>query len=288
MTIAGGGREGLRDRLEWLRILGVEELPIRSSSTAPAAEAATGGARGRPMGPAAQPVVQVGLFGGEEVLDDPAADAKGKRGRTREEREPHPLEAISSPEAPDPATALRLIREDLGDCRRCRLCEGRTQIVFGVGDPGARLMFVGEGPGFDEDRQGEPFVGRAGQLLNRIIESMGLRREEVYIATVVKCRPPENRTPHPDEIDTCSPFLFRQIAALAPRVIVCLGTPAAQTVLVTRATITHLRGTFREIRGIRVMPTFHPAYLLRNPAAKKEVWEDMKQVIAFLKESGDR
>ncbi|MBI4168410.1 MAG: uracil-DNA glycosylase, partial [Acidobacteria bacterium] len=138
----------------------------------------------------------------------------------------------------------------------------------------------------DEDRQGEPFVGRAGQLLTRIIESMGLARREVYIANVVKCRPPENRTPQSDEIATCSPFLFQQIKAIRPRVVVCLGTPATQTVLGTKATITHLRGVFREVDGIRIMPTFHPAYLLRNPAAKKEVWEDMKKVMAFLKTPG--
>jgi DNA polymerase len=181
---------------------------------------------------------------------------------------------------------LSSICGDLGDCRRCRLHEGRTNIVFGVGAPGARLMFVGEGPGVDEDRQGEPFVGRAGQLLTKIIEAIGMRRSDVYIANVVKCRPPENRTPLPDEVATCSPFLFRQIAAIRPRVIVCLGTPAAQTVLGTRDTITRMRGVFQEVGSIRVMPTFHPAYLLRNPAAKREVWEDMKQVKACLEKEG--
>jgi DNA polymerase len=188
------------------------------------------------------------------------------------------------PAAADSDEGLAIIRADLGDCRRCRLCEQRTTIVFGVGNPRARLMFVGEGPGADEDRQGEPFVGRAGQLLTRIIESMDLTRAEVYIANVVKCRPPENRTPRPDEVETCVPFLFRQIQAIRPRVIVCLGTPASQAILGTSATITRLRGQFREIDGMRVMPTYHPAYLLRNPAAKREVWEDMKQVIAFLKD----
>ena len=147
-------------------------------------------------------------------------------------------------------------------------------------------MFVGEGPGADEDLKGEPFVGRAGQLLNKIIESMGMERKDVYIANVVKCRPPENRTPLPDEIATCSPFLFKQILVIRPRVVVCLGTPATQTVLGTRETITRLRGTFHEIDGIRVMPTFHPAYLLRNPAAKREVWDDMKKVMAELKKAG--
>ena len=178
---------------------------------------------------------------------------------------------------------LQALRDGtIGDCRRCKLCEGRANIVFGDGSPLARLMFVGEGPGADEDRQGLPFVGRAGQLLNKIIEAMGLRREQVYIANVVKCRPPDNRTPHPDEVAACTPFLFRQIDIIAPAVIVALGSPASQALLETSAGITKLRGTFREFRGIPVMPTFHPAYLLRNPAAKKEVWDDMRKVMTLL------
>jgi DNA polymerase len=196
-----------------------------------------------------------------------------------------PLVAVLAAPAPadlEPAAALAALRDEIGDCRRCRLCEQRTTIVFGVGNPGARLMFVGEGPGADEDAQGEPFVGRAGQLLTKIIEAMGLRRADVYIANIVKCRPPGNRTPLPDEVGTCAPFLFRQIAAIRPEVIVCLGTPAAQTLFGSRETITKIRGIFRAIEGVRVMPTFHPAYLLRNPAAKREVWEDMKQVMAVL------
>jgi len=226
--------------------------------------------------------VQAGLFGGSEQIDEPAPPGAGRRSRGPDGAA-SPLAASRAPEAPDAASALRLIREDIGDCRRCSLCGQRTNIVFGVGDPAARLMFVGEGPGADEDLKGEPFVGRAGQLLNKIIESMGMERKDVYIANVVKCRPPENRTPLPDEIATCSPFLFQQILAIRPRVVVCLGTPATQTVLGTRETITRLRGTFHEIDGIRVMPTFHPAYLLRNPAAKREVWDDMKKVMAELK-----
>jgi DNA polymerase len=193
-----------------------------------------------------------------------------------------PLAGLPQADAADPAVALAMIRDDIGDCRRCRLCEKRTNVVFGVGDPRARLMFVGEGPGADEDAQGEPFVGRAGQLLTKIIEAMQIGRPDVYIANIVKCRPPDNRTPLPDEVATCAPFLFRQIAAIRPRVIVCLGTPAAQTLLGTRETITRMRGVFREVGGIKVMPTFHPAYLLRNPAAKREVWEDMKQVMIAL------
>ena len=170
----------------------------------------------------------------------------------------------------------------IGECTRCKLCEGRNKIVFGDGSPHARLMFVGEGPGSDEDRQGLPFVGRAGQLLNQIIKAMGYQREEVYIANVVKCRPPENRAPQPDETAACTPFLFRQIEIIKPEVIVALGSPATQALLESSTGITKLRGTFREFRGIPVMPTFHPAYLLRNPAAKKDVWEDMQKVMARL------
>jgi len=181
------------------------------------------------------------------------------------------------------AAALEDLRvSTIGDCRRCKLCLGRNKIVFGDGSASARLMFVGEGPGSDEDRQGLPFVGRAGQLLNQIIKAMGYRREEVYIANVVKCRPPDNRAPQPDETAACTPFLFRQIEIIKPEVIVALGSPAAQALLESSTGITKLRGTFREFRGIPVMPTFHPAYLLRNPAAKKDVWEDMQKVMARL------
>ncbi|HKY32649.1 MAG TPA: uracil-DNA glycosylase [Candidatus Polarisedimenticolia bacterium] len=221
---------------------------------------------------------------GVEALDlsapaAPPAPATAPPAPERPERPAVPAEA-----AGDPASRLqRLSAEEIGDCRRCKLAAGRRTIVFGTGDPGARLMFVGEGPGHDEDVQGLPFVGRAGQLLTRIIEAMGLRREQVYIANVVKCRPPDNRTPQPDEVASCSPFLMRQIDIIQPAVIVALGSPAAQALLGTSAGITRIRGTFRSLGGIRVMPTFHPAYLLRNPAAKKEVWEDMQQVMAFLK-----
>ena len=199
----------------------------------------------------------------------------------------HPPGASPAPE-PRPHGGAAGLLEDLrlntiGECVRCKLCEGRSRIVFGTGDPEARLLFVGEGPGADEDRQGIPFVGKAGQLLNKIIDAMGLSRGQVYIANVVKCRPPDNRAPQPDETDACTPFLFRQIEIIAPRVIVALGAPATQALLDTTAGITKIRGTFREFRGIPVMPTFHPAYLLRNPAAKKEVWDDMRMVMALLR-----
>ncbi len=159
---------------------------------------------------------------------------------------------------------------------RCKLSAGRTHIVFGQGDPAARLIFVGEGPGHEEDLAGEPFVGAAGQLLNKIIEAIRLRREEVYIANVVKCRPPGNRQPEEDEIAACSPFLRRQIAAVRPLFVCTLGGCAAQMLLRTRAPISRLRGRFHEVDGLRVLPTFHPAYLLRNPEHKRAVWEDMK------------
>jgi uracil-DNA glycosylase len=178
-----------------------------------------------------------------------------------------------------PAPSLADIRADLGECVRCKLSRSRTRIVFGQGNPRARLMFVGEGPGQEEDLAGEPFVGAAGQLLTRIIEAIRLQREDVYIANVVKCRPPGNRVPEEDEIETCSPFLRRQIAAIRPVVVCTLGACAAQTLLRTRAPISRLRGRFHEIDGLRVLPTFHPAYLLRNPEHKREVWEDMKLIM---------
>jgi len=179
--------------------------------------------------------------------------------------------------AKTPAEALAALRVHIGDCTRCKLHTlGRTRIVFGVGNPEADLMFVGEAPGADEDAQGVPFVGRAGQLLTRIIEAIDLTREDVYIANVIKCRPPQNRNPETDEVGTCEPFLFQQIDLIKPKVIVALGTFAARTLLQSIEPITRLRGRVHEYRGARLIPTFHPAYLLRNPSAKRDVWEDMK------------
>ena len=182
--------------------------------------------------------------------------------------------------------SLESIRTDLGDCRRCKLCSGRTNIVFGSGTSQAKLVFVGEGPGADEDAQGLPFVGAAGQLLTKIIEAIQLTRDQVYICNIVKCRPPSNRTPEEDEIAACSPFLFRQIESIRPRVICCLGAVAAQTVLGTKTAVGKLRGRFHDYRGIQVMPTWHPAYLLRNPNAKRDVWDDVKKIRALLDEVG--
>jgi DNA polymerase len=174
---------------------------------------------------------------------------------------------------------LLAIRAGLGECTRCKLHGGRTHLVFGVGNPSASLVFVGEGPGADEDQQGEPFVGRAGQLLTKMIEAMGFARSEVYIANVVKCRPPGNRDPEPDEIEACEPFLKAQIAAIRPRVIVALGRFAVQTLLKDATAISRQRGRWREYEGVKLMPTFHPAYLLRNPAEKKPAWEDLQLVM---------
>ncbi|MGB2621913.1 MAG: uracil-DNA glycosylase [Candidatus Acidiferrum sp.] len=177
---------------------------------------------------------------------------------------------------------LLKIRSDLGECTRCKLHKTRNSIVFGDGNPRAELVFIGEGPGHDEDVQGLPFVGRAGKLLTQMIEAMGLQRKDVYICNVVKCRPPENRLPEKDEITPCSPFLLRQIDAIAPKVIVCLGACAAQTLLETNRGISNFRGQWLEFRGRKLMATYHPAYLLRNPSAKSEVWKDLQKVMAVL------
>jgi len=177
---------------------------------------------------------------------------------------------------------LLKIREDLGECTRCKLHKGRNKIVFGDGNPKAELVFVGEGPGADEDAQGLPFVGRAGKLLTQMIEAMGLQRSDVYICNVVKCRPPENRAPEPDEVAACSPFLIRQIDSIHPKVIVCLGATAAKTILNTTRGISQFRGEWLEWRGHKLMATYHPAYLLRNPPAKADVWKDLQKVMAEL------
>ncbi len=243
--IAGIAAEALR-HLVWLRDAGVREI-----AAPPAAIA-------RP--PAA-------------IVRPPAAPA---------EEGPVGAPAGASPQKGCGSPDLVAIREALGACARCALAGGRTQLVFGVGNPRAELMFVGEGPGADEDRQGEPFVGRAGQLLTKMIEAMGFRREEVYIANVVKCRPPGNRNPEPDEMDACEPFLRRQIAAVSPKVIVALGKIAAQRLLADPTPISRLRGRWFELDGRRLMPTFHPAYLLRSPEEKKKAWEDLQLVMKEL------
>src|SRR5579864_4034191 len=182
----------------------------------------------------------------------------------------------------DKSGALKAIRDDLGDCVRCRLHKGRKNLVFGVGNVNAEIVFVGEGPGADEDEQGEPFVGRAGQLLNNMISAMGLKREQVYIANVVKCRPPGNRTPEKDECDTCGPFLLRQIEVIRPKVIVALGAVAAKYLLAINDSMANLRGRWYEFKGAKLAVTYHPAYLLRDPRQKKEAWKDLQTVMKYL------
>jgi DNA polymerase len=210
---------------------------------------------------------QAGLFG----------DVSGNNGS---EPAPGPKGAALPVIAVDPS--LEAIREDIGECTRCKLHEHRRNIVFGEGSPRATLVFVGEGPGADEDATGRPFVGRAGQLLDKIIAAIGLKREDVYIANIVKCRPPGNRTPERDEVATCEQFLFRQLSLIRPDVIVALGSPAFQCLVRTREPITKARGEWREWNGFKVMPTYHPAYLLRVPEKKREAWEDMKRVRDYL------
>ncbi len=221
----------------------------------------------------------------KSVVVAKVADENTLRGLT-----PNPEQAFT-----DPVGALKLIREDLGDCTRCKLHQqGRKQIVFGVGNPRAELMFVGEGPGADEDTQGEPFVGRAGQLLNNMIKAMGIRREDVYIANIVKCRPPGNRTPERDECETCSPFLMRQIAVIKPKVVVALGAVAAKNLLAMNAPMSELRGRFYDFtpsgarssdpswQGTKLAVTYHPAFLLRDPRQKGEAWKDLQMVMKYL------
>ncbi|HET9839590.1 MAG TPA: uracil-DNA glycosylase [Candidatus Angelobacter sp.] len=210
-----------------------------------------------------------------------SATAAGERAAALPGRERPAIES-PLPVVQDKAAALKIIRQDIGDCTRCRLHKGRTNLVFGVGNVNAELMFVGEGPGADEDAQGEPFVGRAGQLLNNMIVAMGLKREDVYIANVVKCRPPGNRTPEKDECDTCSPFLMRQIEVIKPKVIVALGAVAAKNLLAVNDSMANLRGRWYDFKDSRLLVTYHPAYLLRDPRQKKEAWKDLQMAMKYL------
>jgi uracil-DNA glycosylase family 4 len=222
----------------------------------------------------------------ESLLRSEQLEPMTPRGKASVPVKEHLLEIVNpKPEsaATDPVTALRLIREDLGDCTRCKLHkQGRKQIVFGVGNPNADLMFIGEAPGADEDQQGEPFVGRSGQLLTNMIKAMGLSREEVYIANIIKCRPPGNRQPEHDECETCSPFLMRQIAAIRPKAIVALGAVAAKTLLAVNAPMSELRGQWFDFQGTKLAVTYHPAFLLRDPRQKKETWKDLQMVMKDL------
>jgi uracil-DNA glycosylase family 4 len=260
-----------RDLGEWVAYL--REIGVREMRVPDLGAARTGAGPGSKRAPSAPPAP---LFDGAPRPERAAS--------------PPPLLALDdgfdAPPPSDPAARLAAIRRELGDCTRCRLHAARTNIVFGVGSPQARLLFVGEGPGADEDAQGEPFVGRAGKKLDQMIAAIGLQREQVYIANVVKCRPPQNREPERDEVLTCSPFLFAQVEAIRPRVIVTLGAPAARTLLNTKIGITKLRGQWHSFRGIPVMPTFHPAYLLRAYTLQNRslVFSDLKAARARMDE----
>jgi DNA polymerase len=227
-------------------------------------------------------------FGAETVPAAPSPRVGAATAPAEAEAPPAAAPGPGAGEGGEAAERLAAVRERLGDCQRCKLAPTRTSLVFGVGSPDAEVMFVGEGPGADEDRLGEPFVGAAGQLLNKMIGAMGLRREDVYICNIVKCRPPKNRDPEPDEVDTCKPFLMEQIAAIRPRLIVALGKPAAQCLLQSTAPIGALRGRWHDFEGTPLMPTYHPAALLRNEGYKRPTWEDLKLVMTEMDRLGLR
>jgi len=264
-------REMLADRLSFYEDIGIRLFFRRS--------------------PGASPAAAPTVF--ESPADFPSPAFPEKEEEPLAKRSAAPASPKSNPIVAPPAESLFAapilndtldkIRADIGpDCRLCRLCEKRNKIVFGDGHPSAKLLFVGEGPGRDEDAQGLPFVGRAGKLLTQMIEAMGLQRQDVYIGNVVKCRPPENRPPEKDEVALCSPFLLRQIDVIRPQVIVALGATAARALLQTDRGISEFRGQWQEFRGTKFMATYHPAYLLRNPAAKGDVWKDLQKVMAVL------
>ncbi len=266
--------DSVRDYLAQLAEEGLEGLPTGTASRARAAARDPA----PPATPAAKPA-QVTPAGAAA-----SAAPSAERAATITSRPaPAPVELLSAYPGLERTGSLEELREFIGDCKRCKLAPLRTHLVFGVGNPQAELMFVGEAPGADEDARGEPFVGRAGQLLTDIIErGMGLRRADVYICNVIKCRPPDNRNPEPDEVAACEPFLMRQIDLVRPRAIVGLGTFAVQALLKVKTPISRLRGVWQEVRGTRMMPTFHPAYLLRSPAEKRVVWQDIQEVMKLL------
>lgn len=273
MSLHPDTKKAVADRLQFYRDLGIYSFYRRSE--APVEEASVEGAASHAE---AHPTAT--------ILEDPLPRAAAQ-----------PVKTISagaqpatlSPEffvqlaaAQDKQQAFAVIRAEIGDCVRCRLSQARNKIVFGVGDPDADIMFIGEGPGADEDAQGEPFIGRAGQLLNNMITAMGIQREDVYIANVVKCRPPGNRTPERDECDTCSPFLMQQIDVVKPKVIVALGAVAAKNLLQVNDTMGNLRGKFYDFKDSKLAVTYHPAYLLRDPRQKSEAWKDLQMVMKEL------
>ncbi|MFZ1122641.1 MAG: uracil-DNA glycosylase [Candidatus Binataceae bacterium] len=253
--------DSVRDYLEQLAEEGLEGLPATTTrATAPKAAA-----------PAASALAPDGVSSRAPAAASPPRPA------------PAPIELLSRYPGLEKTATLEELSAFIGDCQRCKLAPLRTHLVFGVGNPHSDLMFVGEAPGADEDARGEPFVGRAGQLLTDIIErGMGLRRADVYICNVIKCRPPDNRNPEPDEVAACEPFLMRQIDLVRPRAIVALGTFAVQALLKVKTPISRLRGNWHEVRGVKLMPTFHPAYLLRSPCEKRWVWQDIQEVMKLL------
>ena len=271
-------RRALAARIRYYNEMGIYDF-YRRETSGEVAEAAVSDAVAVPIQPESR-----------EEMSPRKAAAVAVEENIFEVLAPKPEQGVS-----DPAKGLKIIREDLGDCTRCPLHkQGRKQIVFGVGNPATDLMFVGEGPGADEDQQGEPFVGRAGQLLNNMIKAMGITREQVYIANIVKCRPPGNRTPEREECETCSPFLMRQIAVIKPKVVVALGAVAAKTLLAMNASMAQLRGRFYDFKpagvrsndpnweGCKLAVTYHPAFLLRDPRQKGEAWKDLQMVMKEL------
>jgi len=283
-------RKRLGKFLEYADELGLGPFYVDRNSLPPSAAAATAAAVAPGAASEAQAHAQGAGFasaeGSGEAKRAPSAPVASPPPQPPQSRGNLPVVQVSTGpslfEERIDDDSLERIRADIGDCTRCKLHKARKNIVFGVGNPRAELVFVGEGPGHDEDVQGEPFVGRAGKLLTQMIEAMGLQRSDVYICNVVKCRPPENRLPERDEIEICSPFLLRQLAVIQPKVICCLGACSAQTLLATNQGISRFRGEWFDYRGAKLIATYHPAYLLRNPNAKGEVWKDLQKIMAFL------
>jgi uracil-DNA glycosylase family 4 len=279
----------LEEQLKFYREIGINDIGDSLPAAKPAATADSVVSLAAPQAAVTDEAQQPDIRPAKQEPMPKKKDVPGQAGLFGDLLPPDaatpPAASLPIIQAQDPS--LEAIREDIGECTRCKLHEHRTHIVFGEGHPQARLVFIGEGPGADEDATGRPFVGRAGQLLDKIIAAIGLKRDECYIANVVKCRPPGNRTPERDEVATCEQFLFRQLAFIKPQVIVALGSPAFQCLLRTKDTITRSRGEWREWNGIKVMPTFHPAYLLRSPDKKREAWDDMKKVRDYLSSLAD-
>ena len=280
-------QEKITERLDFYKDLGIELFyrDRRGASTLPGVDAF---AQPALAGPESEQIpapasLEESILAKSARKTEIAESAPGTPGSSQKIVMPPPVvTTLFSAVEKIPGDTLLTIREDLGECTRCKLSRTRNKLVFGDGNPKAELVFVGEGPGADEDEQGLPFVGRAGKLLTQMIEAMGLQRRDVYICNVVKCRPPGNRRPEPDEVAQCSPFLLRQLDSISPKVIVCLGATAAQLLLQTDKGISQFRGEWLDFRGTQLMATYHPAYLLRNPAAKADVWKDLQKVMAKL------